>query len=188
MVMLQGKGAMTGVNLVAKVYNNGETKDGKSHYADIQVDARDPRAKGQTNLNLKSEARKDAEGKPVLDANGRQRFSNGAPYSKGQLEEIVKAAGPNKEPLVTKDGKEVGTVYGLKGSVMPSTNGSGLVVNTKKVEPGEFKVDKDTIANQFDAMREARDAAKAAKQNEPEQTQEAAAEAPAVEQDEPAVG
>lgn len=55
MALLKGKGAMTGVNLIAKVYDNGKTKDGKSVYADVQVDARDPRGPEQTNLHLKSE-------------------------------------------------------------------------------------------------------------------------------------
>lgn len=183
MVYLKGKGAMTGVNLIAKVYDNGATKDGKSHYADIQVDARDERAKGQTNLNLKSEK--------VQTPDGKQRYNNSAPYSKGQMEEIVAAAGPNKEPLLDKDGNAVGTVYGFKGSVMPATRGTGLVVNTKKVEQGDFKVDKDTIANQFAAMREAKAARDAAQAEQPSAEVEQTAQAEQVaevEQEEPAVG
>lgn len=171
MALLKGKGAMTGVNLIAKVYDNGATKDGKSHYADIQVDARDSRGPEQSNLHLKSERVKGPDGK--------ERFANTAPYSVGQLEEIIKAAGPNTEPLLNKDGEKVGTVYGFKGNVMPASRGTGLVVNTKSVEASDFKVDAKTLDNQFASM-------KAAKQSQagPEQTAQAEqvveAEAPAV--------
>ena len=76
MALLKGKGAMTGVNLIAKVYDNGKTKDGKSVYADVQVDARDPRGPEQTNLHLKSER--------VQGEDGKNRYNNGAPYSVSQ--------------------------------------------------------------------------------------------------------
>ncbi|MEU3047801.1 hypothetical protein ABZ705_15010 [Streptomyces sp. NPDC006984] len=182
MALLKGKGAMTGVNLIAKVYKNGVTKDGKSQYADVQVDARDPRGPEQTNLHLKSDR--------VQGEDGKVRYNNGAPYSTGQMEEIVKAAGPNTEPILNKDGNEVGTIYGFKGNVMPATRGTGLVVNTKSVEASEFKVDDKTLDNQFASMRAAREARAAAKESQaqapaPEAKQEQAAE---VEVDEPAVG
>ena len=178
MALLKGKGAMTGVNLIAKVYDNGATKDGKSHYADIQVDARDSRGPEQSNLHLKSERVKGPDGK--------ERFANTAPYSVGQLEEIIKAAGPNTEPLLNKDGEKVGTVYGFKGNVMPASRGTGLVVNTKSVEASDFKVDAKTLDNQFASMKAAKEAQAAAKQSQagPEQTAQAEqvveAEAPAV--------
>ncbi len=181
MALLKGKGAMTGINLIAKVYDNGATKDGKSHFADIQVDARDARGPEQTNLHLKSER--------VTGEDGKTRFNNSAPYSVGQLEEIVKAAGPNTEPLLDKDGAKVGTVYGVKGNVMPATRGTGLVVNTKSLEASDFKVDDKTLDNQFASMRAARDAQAAAKgaaqAAAPEQTTEVEQTA---EVDEPAVG
>lgn len=178
MALLKGKGAMTGVNLIAKVYYNGATNDGKSHYADIQVDARDSRGPEQSNLHMKSERVKGPDGK--------ERFANTAPYSVGQLEEIVKAAGPNTEPLLNKDGEKVGTVYGFKGNVMPASRGTGLVVNTKSVEASDFKVDAKTLDNQFASMKAAKEAQAAAKQSQagPEQTAQAEqvveAEAPAV--------
>ncbi|MDX3274762.1 MULTISPECIES: hypothetical protein [Streptomyces] len=182
MALLKGKGAMTGVNLIAKVYKNGVTKDGKSQYADVQLDARDPRGPEQTNLHLKSDR--------VQGEDGKVRYNNGAPYSTGQMEEIIKAAGPNTEPILNKDGNEVGTIYGFKGNVMPATRGTGLVVNTKSVEASEFKVDDKTLDNQFASMRAAREARAAAKESRaqapaPEAKQEQAAE---VEVDEPAVG
>src|SRR5664280_702536 len=155
MALLKGKGAMTGVNLIARVYDNGATKDGKSHYADVQVDSRDARGPEQTNLHLKSERVKGPDGKTS--------YNNGAPYSVNQLQEIVKAAGPNKEPLLDKDGVQVGTLYGFKGNVMPATRGTGLVVNTKTVEASEHKVDAKTLDNQFESMRVAREAQTTAK-------------------------
>lgn len=179
MAQLKGKGAMTGVNLIAKVYDNGATKDGKSHYADVQVDSRDPRGPEQTNLHLKSERVKTDDG---------VRYNNSAPYSVGQMEEIIKAAGPNKEPLLDKDGNAVGTLYGVKGNVMPATRGTGLVVNTKTVEASEFKVDANTLDNQFASVREAKAARTDAQEAqaaapEAEKAVEATAEAQVAEAD-----
>lgn len=189
MALLKGKGAMTGVNLLAKVYDNGKTKDGKSHYADIQVDARDPRGPEQTNLHLKSER--------VQRPDGEQGYTNTAPYSTGQMEEIIKAAGPNKEPLLNMADEPVGTVYGFKGNVMPASRGTGLVVNTKSLEASEFKVDTKTLDNQFASMKAAKMAHSAAKQTSapehapnhaPEHAAEVEQTVEAVEVGEPAVG
>ncbi|MFD8609390.1 hypothetical protein [Streptomyces sp. NPDC059631] len=182
MALLKGKGAMTGVNLIAKVYKNGITKDGKSQYADVQLDARDPRGPEQTNLHLKSDR--------IRGEDGTVRYNNGAPYSTGQVEEIVKAAGPNTQPILNKDDTEVGTIYGFKGNVMPATHGTGLVVNTSSLKASEFKVDDKTLDNQFASMRAAHEARAAAKESPaqaptPETEQEQAAE---VDIDEPAVG
>ncbi|MCJ0875195.1 hypothetical protein [Streptomyces sp. AP-93] len=180
MALLKGKGAMTGVNLIAKVYKNGGTKDGKSQYADVQIDARDPRGPEQTNLHLKSDR--------VQGEDGKVRYNNGAPYSTGQMEEIVKAAGPNTEPILDKGGNEVGTIYGFKGNVMPATRGTGLVVNTKSVEASEFKVDDKTLNNQFASMRTAREAQAAAKEAQAQALALGGEQEQAVEVDEPAVG
>ncbi|MFD2794656.1 hypothetical protein ACFS27_13950 [Promicromonospora vindobonensis] len=178
MALLKGKGAMTGVNLIAKVYKNGRTHDGKTQYADVQVDARDSRGPEQTNLHLKSERYKTDDGKTG--------FNNGAPYSIGQLEEIVKAAGPNTEPILDKDGNEIGTLYGLKGNVMPASRGTGLVVNTKSVQASEFKIDSTTLDNQFASMRAAREAQEAARETQVDAPAQETEQAVAVE--EPAVG
>ncbi|MFB7917083.1 hypothetical protein [Streptomyces sp. NPDC056061] len=177
MALLRGKGAMTGVNLVAKVYKNGYTKNGKAVYADVQVDARDPRGPGQTNLHLKSERVKDKDDKV--------RNSNGALYSTGQMEDIVKAAGPNTEPLLDKDGEEAGALYGFKGNVRPATPGTGLVVNTKSLRASDFKVDGTTLDNQLVSMRDARDSRAAVRDS---QAQASATEQTVDEVDEPVVG
>ncbi|MFE7117384.1 hypothetical protein ACFU99_18420 [Streptomyces sp. NPDC057654] len=155
MALLRGRGAMTGVNLIAKVYKNGVTKNGKTQYADVQLDARGPHGQGQTNLHLVSDQ--------VQGEDGEVRYNNGAPYSTGQMAEIVKAAGPNTEPILNEDGNEIGTLYGFKGNVMPATRGTGLVVNTKSVGASEFKVDDKTLDKQFASMRAAREARAAAK-------------------------
>ncbi|MEW1548341.1 hypothetical protein [Streptomyces tsukubensis] len=178
MALLKGKGAMTGVNLIAKVYKHAVTRDGKPQYADVQLDARDPRGPAQTNLHLKSDR--------ILGEDGQIRYNNGAPYSTRQMEEIAKAAGANIAPVLDKGGNEVGIIYGFKGNVMPATHGTGLVVNTKSVEASEFKVDNKTLDNQFASMYAAREALAAAKAS---QTLAAAGEPEqAVEVDEPTVG
>lgn len=194
MALLKGKGAMTGVNLLAKVYDNGATKDGKTHYVDVQVDARDARGPEQTNLHLKSERIKSDDPK--------RQFNNGAPYSTsddpakpGQLQEIIKAAGDNKTPILDKDGAQVGTVYAVKANVMPASRGTGLVINTKTVEASDFVVDANTLDNQFESMRAAKAAQAEAKAAQAEATPAPEAEQ-AVEQvveqtaevEEPAVG
>lgn len=180
MAVLKGKGSMTGVNLIARVYDNGGTKDGKTHYADVQVDARDSRGPGQSNLHLKSER--------VTTPDGKSGFNNGAPYSVGQMEEIVKAAGPNKERFTNEAGEEVGTVYGFKGNVMPASRGTGLVVNTKTVGPSEFKVEPNTLDNQYKAMEAVAAQRKTEKAAAPQVENQAEATEPAPEVDEPAVG
>lgn len=105
------------------------------------------------------------------------------------MEEIVKAAGPNTEPINDKDGNQIGTLYGFKGNVMPASRGVGLVVNTKSVEASEFKVDSNTLDNQFASMRAAREAQASQQAQAPGQTAEVEQ---AVEQtaevEEPAVG
>jgi hypothetical protein len=164
MAQLKGKGSMTGINLIAKSFHNSVTKDGKSQYLDVQIDARDARGPEQTNLHLVSERQKTDDGKT--------RFNNGAPYSTGQFEEIKKAAGDNLTPILNKDGEEIGTVYGIKGNVMPATRGTGLVMNTKTLEASAFTVDANTLDNQFDSMR----AAKATAEATVETTAEATAE------------
>ncbi|MGW2984293.1 hypothetical protein [Streptomyces goshikiensis] len=180
MALLKGKGAMTGVNLIAKVYKNGVTQDGKSQYADVQLDARDPRGPEQTNLHLKSDR--------VQGENDKVRYNNTAPYSTNQMEEIVKAAGPNTKPILDKGGNEVGTIYGFKGNVMPATRGTGLVVNTKSVEASEFKVDDKTLDNQLASMRTACGARAAAKESQAQAPARETEQEQAVEVDEPAVG
>ena len=172
MAQLRGPGSMTGVNLLAKVYDNGVTKDGKFRFVDAQIDARDQRGPAQTNLHLTSQR--------VTDKDGKTRYNNGAAYSTGQFEEIAKAAGPNFEPITNKDGEEIGRIYAVKANVMPSTKGNGLVLNTKSLEQSDFKVDGQTMDNQFASMKAAKEAADASKASQAKEAPaaEAQAEAP----------
>lgn len=158
MAQLRGPGSMTGVNLLAKVYNNGVTKDGKTIFVDAQIDARDQRGPGQINLHLTSQK--------VTDKDGKTRYNNGAAYSQGQFEEIARVAGPNFEPITNKDNEVIGKVYAVKANLMPSTKGNGLVVNTKSLGHSDFKVDGQTLDNQFASMKAAKEAAKSAQTKE----------------------
>lgn len=182
MANLRGKGSFTGVNLLARTYDNAVTKDGKTQFLDVQVDARDARAAGDNNLHLTSTRTKDQ--------NGKDTYNNSAAYTSGQYEDMQAAAGPNSEPILNKDGEKIGQVLAFKANVMPSQRGNGLVVNTKSLEQSDHKVDSQTLDNQYAAMKEAGAAAKAAA---PEQSAEAQAEAPQVaeaeaEAEEPAIG
>lgn len=150
MALLKGKGAMTGVNLLAKTFNNNLTKDGKTRFIDVQVDHRDPRGPEQTNLHLVSQRTQDKD--------GQTRFNNGAPYSKSQFVKIVDAAGPNSEPIVDKDGQEIGRVYAVKANVMPSSKGNGLVLNSESLTHSDHKIDAKTMDGQFASMKAAKEA------------------------------
>lgn len=187
MAQFTGKGAMGKVNVLLRVYTNAVTKDGKTLFADAQLDARDPRAAGQDNLHFVSNRTKDE--------NGKTRFNNTAAYAQSQFDSLVAAAGDNVQPILDKDGAEIGNVYALQGDVMPNSRGNGVIVNTnKELGASDFVIDDKTMDNQYAAMKEARDAkatAKAAKAEAPapEQTAEAAVETEAeVEANEPAIG
>ena len=173
---------MTGRNLLVVVYTDKDgnpknlTKDGKTQYADVQLDARDPLAVGQTNLHATTRRDKAPDGS--------DRYSNGAPYSVDQFTAIQEAAAGNVAKVPTKDGG-LAEVYGVKADIMPATRGSGLVINTKKeMGTSAFTVDGDVLSNQIAAVREAK-AAKDAAAPALEAEAEAQAETPAV--DEPEV-
>lgn len=181
MAQLKGKGAMSGVNLLAKTFNNNRTKDGKTQFFDIQVDHRDKQGQGQTNLHLVSSK--------TTGPDGKSRFNNGAPYSAGQFEKIAEAAGPNVEPIANADGEEVGKVYAIKADLMPSSRGNGLVLNSESLGQSDFKVDDKTMTGQFQSMHAAREQLKSQPSREAEaetQTAEAVKNEAVVE--EPAVG
>jgi hypothetical protein len=178
---LKGPGSMKAVNLVAVTFPNSVTKDGKSRYLDVQINAQDQRGPGQTNLHLVTERVKDKEGK--------DRINNGAPYSTAQFDAIKEAAGDNVVTL--PNGAEV---YSVKADLMPSSRKSGLVLNTKTVEPSEFPIDASVLDAQFASVKSAKEAAKEAKATDAPQADaaEAQAEAPQadaaeVKADEPAL-
>lgn len=144
MVKLHGKGARTGVNLNVIQYDSNQTKDGKVHFLEAMVDARDPRVKDDGNLNLKSVKQEGPNGKTM--------WNKSEAYRTSQLEKIQAAAGDNKTPLYNVQGERVGTVYGVKANLM-SKSDFAKCINTKSLEPSDFRVDQNTLKNNFDHMR-----------------------------------
>lgn len=156
---LKGKGGFTGVNTVVVAYDKSVHTNAKTgsitQWLDVQVDARDPRAKDDTNLHLYS-ARQQVD--------GQTRYNNGAAYTQKQFEAIKQAAGTNTVPVMDKDGsKQIGTLYAVKADVIKAANGNGLIINTRAdkdgqvhVGPSQFQAGPDTLTNQFEAMRSAK--------------------------------
>ncbi len=180
-MQLQGPGSMTKRKLVVVTYDNNKTKDGKTQYLDVQLDARDEFAPGQTNLHAVTRSDKDKD--------GNVRYTNGAPYSADQFEAIKAAAGDNYVQLANRDGSPGPHVYTVEANVMPATRGSGIIINTKgEMGPG-LEVDDKIIDRQFEsvaAAKAAKDAEKSAQVDAPEAETEAAVEQ-SVEHEEPEV-
>lgn len=189
MAVLKGPGAMTGVNLVARQYFTSEhtnEKTGKtSKFADVMIDHRDSRGKDQTNLHVSTRKIEGKDGKP--------RYSNDAAYAaEGQWDKIVAAAGDNVQPILNKEGEQVGNAYGVKASLMKASRG-GLIINTNKpLEASDFKMKPKTVDKQFESMKAAKEtkAVQAPQADAPEATQVQAAEVSAAEvsNDEPSFG
>lgn len=131
-----------------KQVHQSEGKDGKTytrHYLDIQVDARDLR-EGETAQNLHLETRTDKEGK----------VSNGLPYSPGQLEQIAKIAGDNKQDILDKDGNVIGTAYGVSADIMIKSNNKGVkqaYINTKTLGEASQTLPENVKSAQIEAMK-----------------------------------
>lgn len=176
MANLKGPGSMKAVNLIAVTYPNNATKDGKSRYMDVQIDARDRRGPEQTNLHLVTERVKH---------DGKDRINNGAPYSTAQFAAIKEAAGANVVTLPS--GAEV---YAVKADLMPSSRKTGLVLNTKTVAASEHTIDAKVLDNQFASAKAAKDAkVESAKAAEAEaQVETPAVEAVETRVEEPALG
>lgn len=173
-MQLRGDGSMTKRQLLVVTYDNNVTKDGKTRYLDVQLDARDEHGAGQTNLHAVTKREKDKEGK--------DRYTNGAPYSVDQFEAIKAAAGDKH--VVLPNGANV---YSVQADLMPATRGNGLIINTKKEMSAGLDVDDKVIDNQFASVKQAKEAAAAAKAAEAEVQAEAPEAAVEVEQDEPQV-
>lgn len=164
MAQLKGPGSMTDVNLVAVWYDNGVSKDKdgnvKSQFIDFQVDSRDPRGPGQTNLHLVSERQTRKDGTKGWNVNAGYAATSKDPERPSQLEAIKAAAGDN----ITKmpNGSTVAT---LKASVKPSTHVSGLVVSTDKpMGPSDHEVHPDIINDQFASVNAAKAVVEAKKE------------------------
>lgn len=134
-----------------KQVHHSEGKDGKSytrHYLDIQVDARDLR-EGETAQNLHLETRTDKDGK----------VSNGLPYSPGQLEQIAKIAGDNKQDILDQSGNVIGTAYGISADIMIKPNNKGVkqaYINTKTLGEASQPLPENAKSAQIEAMKGAK--------------------------------
>lgn len=175
MANLRGPGSMKGVNLIAVTFDNNVTKDGKTRYFDVQVDHRDPRAAGNSNLHLSTTTRKDKDGK--------DQVSNSQPFSaksadeskKSQADLMLEANGGADKMVKLENGAKV---IAFKADVMPSTRGRGLTVNTKTLEASEFEIDGKILDNQYAFMKAESVKAKEAKSAEAPQADAPEASAP----------
>lgn len=150
MAELKGPGSMKAINLVVVTYPSNVTKDGKTQYLDVQVDARDSRGAGQTNLHLVMNRTTDPK-------TGKTRIGNGAPYSMDQFNAIKEATGDNAVTLPSG-----AMIFAVKADVMPSSRNSGLVLNSKTLAASDFTIDDKVIDNQIASAKEAKAAKVAA--------------------------
>lgn len=130
------------VDLYVKAYDNSvfknENGEATTQYLDAGIHPDSPRAEGQRLLSLTSKK----------DEKSPSGYNNTAAYSaldsgdtKSQFSRIKEAAGDNHSPLKTKDGKTVGTVYGIKANLTPARDGSGMAIRTdQEMSPSEFPV------------------------------------------------
>lgn len=165
MAILRGKGSMSGVELVVVEYPNAHSKAGDRFFLDAQVRPVEGVAPQQV-PHLVSKKR---------ELDGRTVYDHHAGYSVSQRDAIVAAAGDNFVQMPERDGHPGPRVYAVKADVMPASGKqTGLVINTKTLEPSELAID-DKI---FDELRAASKAAKAAKEaNEARKAAEKEAEA-----------
>lgn len=179
MADLRGKGAMTDVSLIAVAYDNAKTKNGKTQFVDVQIDHRDPRAKGQSNLHL--------YGKPQEQPDGSQGWTSTQGYSKEkQWDKMLEAAGPNQADKLDVEGNVVGKVIGFKANLMKADNPreGAIVRTTKELKQSDFKVEEGTLDAQYESMSAAKQT-KEAQQGQAPQTETEAAVAVEQQADEP---
>lgn len=161
MANFKGAGSLQKHNLIVTTFPNGVTKnkEGKvtNQFADVQVNMADPRYEGETNPHLITKYKKNHEGvtKPEY----------GAAYAVDQFAGIVEAAGDNF--VVNANGS---TTYGLEADVVPAKSGNGMAIKTNsemkssaiKLEEGVVNRNYEAGAANREAVKEAKEAAKAA--------------------------
>lgn len=177
------KGVDLGVALYDKsVAHDKESGELKAAFPTTYVHPDSELAAGQTQLALNSRR----------DDKAPSGYNNSAAYSAKQFDAIKEAAGDNTAPLTDREGNEVGTIYGVKADVMPASDKSGMVINTKSVEPSELAVQPGENDKSFqDKVVETHKESAAAKKEQkqaPEAQNEAQAEAPQAESQEPELG
>lgn len=159
MANFSGKGGMTDVNVLAE--RQGETKNGQVAYH-LEVDQAQNKAEGKpvdTNPNMATTTMKSGDKKQVLYVD------------KGTDAAIQAAAGDNHVTVEhkTKDDKTMSNeVYAIKADVVPagSKNVQGVALKPDSLKPSEHDIkDNPNVMNEQRALTsEAREAAKAAKE------------------------
>ena len=164
MAILRGKGSMSGVELVVVEYPNAHSKAGDRFFLDAQVRPVEGVAPQQV-PHLVSKKR---------ELDGRTVYDHQAGYSVSQRDAIVAAAGDNFVQMPERDSHPGQT---------------GLVINTKTLEPSELAIDDkifDELRAASKAAKEANEARKAAeKEAQAEVSAEAQVEEVEIENDEP---
>lgn len=169
----RGKEAFTARELIAVHFPNQVTKDGKTSFLDIQMNAEGlAKDEHQANLHLATSRR---------EVDGKQYINNTVGYSAAQFDEIKKAAGDNVVTL-----ESGATVYGFKGDLM-AKKGSHLLVNTKTLAPSELTIDENVLSKQAEVAKAAKEAVKNEPVAETAPTGRTRKSAPAVNTTEPSV-
>lgn len=172
-----GPGAMTNRPLLAVIYPNSVTKNGKTQFIDVQLNADDPAAPGNSDLHVSS-VRKTLPDDVAARLGKKFDWVNTQPYSMTQIEAIKEAAGDNFVVVSKADGTPGPTVYSVQASLMPVKSG-GLIINVKKPMEAGPTIDENVLTKQFETMKAAKDAKAAEKAVEAEVVAEAVVEAEA---------
>lgn len=168
MAILRGKGSMSGVELVVVEYPNAHSKAGDRFFLDAQVRPVEGVAPQQV-PHLVSKKR---------ELDGRTVYDHQAGYSVSQRDAIVAAAGDNFVQMPERDGHPGPRVYAVKADVMPASGKqTGLVINTKTLEPSELPVTDKIFEELKASSKAAKEANEARKAAEKEAQAEVAAEA-----------
>lgn len=181
MAILRGKGSMSGVELVVVEYPNAHSKAGDRFFLDAQV--RPVEGVAPQKVSHLVSTKRELDGRTVYD--------HQAGYSVSQRDAIVAAAGDNFVQMPERNGHPGPRVYAVKADVMPASGKqTGLVINTKTLEPSELAIDDkifDELRAASKAAKEANEARKAAQKDaEAEVSAEAQVEEVAeIENDEP---
>lgn len=190
-------------------YQDKEGNDKTVHFMDAQaaqVEGANPDLKRQINPHLFSQ--KNHEGPHA------GKYNTQVGYYDSQMDAIKEAAGDNVFAVNDKDGNQVGSVYAVKSNVIFRKHevdgkevSNGAAMDTKTLQPvsdefakqlHEMEANGGVMQHQFDAVGEnikdfqAAQAAKADKQAEAPQVEQAETKAPEAEQqaeaDEPEFG
>lgn len=141
------KQSSKGREVLLVIYKNAATKDGKGAFVDGLL-CDDPH---QTNAHLVTTAYKGKD--------GTTRYSNGQFYTNEQLENLFTPAMTSgnfyDEPATDKHpGRRVAKV---KADLMPTSNGKGLMINPKTVQPPSTPLDRVQLTGVYENMAIARE-------------------------------